>query len=134
MLSDLAQRAARRAAAEARRQAVMVATMTRAGLIRPYHPLHLGGAGLALKDWGMTFAGGVGAVARLRPNDVFVVDELGESLSVETELGCRLILRGAGFDSSTEPQACEVPSVGGAPVLRPVVGELPPELRRARMR
>src|SRR3954471_11013609 len=37
-----------------------------------------------------------------------VADELGESLSVETELGCRLVLRGAGFDSSTEPQACVV--------------------------
>ena len=62
-----------------------------------------------------------------------VVEELGESLSVETELGCRLILRGAGFDSSTEPQACAVPSAG-APVLRPVVGELPEALRGLRMR
>ena len=61
-----------------------------------------------------------------------VAEELGESLSVETELGCRLVLRGAGFDSSTEPQACAVP-VGPA-VLRPVVGELPPELRGLRMR
>lgn len=63
-----------------------------------------------------------------------VVEELGESLSVETELGCRLILRGAGFDSSTEPQACAVPAAGGVPVLRPVVGSLPPELRNLRMR
>lgn len=63
-----------------------------------------------------------------------VVDELGESLSVETELGCRLILRGAGFDSSTEPQACAVPVATGERVLRPVVGELPPELRGLRMR
>lgn len=62
-----------------------------------------------------------------------VVEELGESLSVETELGCRLILRGPGFDSSTEPQACAVPSTG-APVLRPVVGELPEALRGLRMR
>jgi uncharacterized protein (DUF779 family) len=62
-----------------------------------------------------------------------VVDELGESLSVETELGCRLILRGRGFDSSTEPQACAVPTDGGA-VLRPVVGELPEALRGLRMR
>lgn len=60
-----------------------------------------------------------------------VVDELGESLSVETELGCRLILRGAGFDSSTEPQACEVPSVR---IERGVVGELPEALRGLRMR
>lgn len=62
-----------------------------------------------------------------------VVEELGESLSVETELGCRLILRGPGFDSSTEPQACAVPSTG-EPVLRPVVGELPEALRGLRMR
>lgn len=61
-----------------------------------------------------------------------VVDELGESLSVETELGCRLILRGPGFDSSTEPQACEVPA--GEKVLRPVVGELPEALRNLRIR
>ncbi len=61
-----------------------------------------------------------------------VVEELGESLSVETELGCRLILRGPGFDSSTEPQACAVPA--GPPVLRPVVGELPEALRGLRIR
>ncbi len=61
-----------------------------------------------------------------------VTDELAESLSVETELGCRLILRGADFDSSTEPEVCEVP--GGAALPRGVVGELPAELRRVRMR
>ena len=61
-----------------------------------------------------------------------VVDELAESLSVETELGCRLILRGPGFDSSTEPQACVVPA--GEAVLRPVVGQLPEALRGLRMR
>jgi fatty-acyl-CoA synthase len=77
MITDLAQRAARRAATEARRHAVMVATMTRAGVVRPYHPLHLGSAGLALKGWGMTLAGGIGAVARLRPHDTFIVDERG---------------------------------------------------------
>jgi len=64
---------------------------------------------------------------------VDVNDELGESLSVETELGCRLILRGDGFDSSTEPQVCAVPA-GSAPVLRPVVGQLPDALRGIRMR
>ena len=61
-----------------------------------------------------------------------VVDELAESLSVETELGCRLILRGAGFDSSAEPQVCAVDD--RPPVLRPVVGQLPEALRGIRMR
>jgi uncharacterized protein (DUF779 family) len=61
-----------------------------------------------------------------------VNDELGESLSVETELGVRLVLRGRDFDSSREPQECAVP-VGTAPP-RSVTGELPEALRRARMR
>ena len=61
-----------------------------------------------------------------------VVDELAESLSVETELGCRLILRGQGFNSADEPLACAVP-VGGA-ISRAVVGQLPEELRSVRMR
>ncbi len=58
-----------------------------------------------------------------------VVDELAESLSVETELGCRLILRGPDFDSSTEPQACELPTVS---IDRTVRGEIPEALRRLR--
>ena len=60
-----------------------------------------------------------------------VADELGESLSVETELGVRLILRGRDFDSSTEPQACEVPTTR---IDRGVVGQLPEALRGLRMR
>jgi uncharacterized protein (DUF779 family) len=60
-----------------------------------------------------------------------VAEELGESLSVETELGVRLILRGAGFDSSTQPQVCEVPTVA---IDRGVVGQLPEALRGLRMR
>ncbi|MFN8017008.1 MAG: DUF779 domain-containing protein [Acidimicrobiales bacterium] len=66
-----------------------------------------------------------------------VVDELGESLSVETELGCRLILRGQGFTSAGEPEACEVPAGAGAarpPIDRAVRGELPAALRGLRMR
>lgn len=69
-----------------------------------------------------------------------VVEELGESLSVETELGCRLILRGRDWDSRSEPEACdlEVDEASGVSrrpaVLRPVVGELPEALRRIRMR
>jgi uncharacterized protein (DUF779 family) len=69
-----------------------------------------------------------------------VVDELAESLSVETELGCRLILRGRGIDASTASEVCEVPGAASAageprePVLRPVVGELPAALRGLRMR
>ena len=61
-----------------------------------------------------------------------VTEELAESLSVETELGCRLILRGPDFDSSTEPQACVVEP--GTRELRPVVGKMPEELRNLRMR
>ena len=67
-----------------------------------------------------------------------VVDELGESLSVETELGCRLILRGQGVDSTGEPETCPTDPatspVAREAVLRPVVGELPEALRHLRIR
>lgn len=62
------------------------------------------------------------------------VEDLAESLSVETELGYRLVLRGADFDSSAEPQVCTTPTAGGTSVLRPVIGELPEGLRALRMR
>ena len=88
---------------------------------------------------------------RLYPGDqgpmLEVVDEMGESLSVETELGVRLALRGTGLDSTTEPEVCEVPAGAVAPAgrsapirstrpvaERQVVGELPSELQNLRMR
>ena len=61
-----------------------------------------------------------------------VVEELGESLSVETELGCRLILRGKDFVSTGEPEVCEAPRKKDV-VLRPVVGRMPAELRGLRL-
>ncbi len=60
-----------------------------------------------------------------------VVDELGESLSVETELGVRLILRGPDFTSQGAPEVCAAPSVS---IDRGVVGQLPEALRNLRMR
>jgi uncharacterized protein (DUF779 family) len=68
---------------------------------------------------------------------------LAESLSIETELSCRLILRGFGIDLGVEADACPVPSelvpnetvasmaTGGPSQVK---GELPPELRRLRLR
>lgn len=67
-----------------------------------------------------------------------VVTELADSLSIETEIGCRFVLRGLGFDSSTEPDVCAVPASpgpgSGRRELRPVVGQLPEALRNLRMR
>lgn len=61
-----------------------------------------------------------------------VVDELGESLSVETEFGCRLALRGDKTDSVDEPEACATPAVDTQP--RRVVGTPPEALRGMRIR
>jgi uncharacterized protein (DUF779 family) len=61
-----------------------------------------------------------------------VVDELAESLSIETEFGCRLVLRGQGIDSQGEAEVCAVP--GAADPQRAVVGELPEALRALRIR
>ena len=44
--------------------------------------------------------------------DGVVIDvsgELADSMSIETEFGCRLVLRGPGFDSATEPQTVQGP-------------------------
>lgn len=78
---------------------------------------------------------------RLYPGDqgaqLEVVDELAESLSVETELGVRLALRGTGIDSTTDPESCPIPAPSvaqGPAVQRPVVGTMPPELQALRFR
>lgn len=77
---------------------------------------------------------------RLYPGDqgprLEVADELGESLSVETELGVRLVLRGTGLDSTGEPEECAVPAAAtrGPAVQRPVVGRPPPGLEGLRVR
>ncbi len=86
------------------------------------------------------------APAYLRANypddDGVVIDVLehqpAESLSIETALDCRLILRGFGVDLGLEPDVCVVPTeitpsiATGGPSR--VVGELPEALRGARLR
>jgi len=62
-----------------------------------------------------------------------------ESLSIETELDCRLILRGFGVDLGIDPDACAVPERATAPSIATggpsrVVGELPAALRRGAIR
>jgi len=62
-----------------------------------------------------------------------------ESLSVETELDCRLILRGFGVDLAADPAACAVPGGPKAASIATggpsqVVGELPEALRRSPIR
>ena len=67
-----------------------------------------------------------------------VEDTLAESMSIETEFDCRLILRGFGVDLGVEADVCELPTsttpsvATGGPSR--VVGELPESLRRIRLR
>jgi len=81
MLTNLA----RRAANESRRQATMVKTMTQAGIVRPYRPDHLAKAGKGLLDWGLGFAGGIYAQARLNPDKVALIDERGSLTWAEVD-------------------------------------------------
>jgi uncharacterized protein (DUF779 family) len=87
------------------------------------------------------------APAYLRANypddDGVVIDAVeavaAESLSIETEIDCRLILRGHGVDLGVEPDVCAVPdsptvasiATGGPSRVR---GELPEALRRGAIR
>lgn len=67
-----------------------------------------------------------------------VTDVMAESMSIETEFACRLILRGQGVDLGRD-ETCEVSSTVTVPSIATggqsrVVGELPPALRRLRVR
>ena len=71
-------------------------------------------------------------------DDVVVVDVYegpAESLSIETEWGCRLILRGLGVDAGqTADEACAVPYPDPPAEPRKVVGSLPEHLAKLRIR
>jgi len=58
-------------------------------------------------------------------------DYVAESLSIETELGCRFVLRGPGFEAREAPACAAVPTV---PPATPLVRELPEHLRGLRIR
>ena len=87
------------------------------------------------------------APAYLRSNypgdDGVVIDVIeavsAESLSIETELDCRLILRGLGVDLGPGTATCAAPDGPAAPSIATggasrVVGELPAALRRSPIR
>jgi acyl-CoA synthetase (AMP-forming)/AMP-acid ligase II len=63
---------------QALRHARMVKVMATSGVIRPYGPLKLAGIGKTIFEWGIGFAGGIGALAIRSPQQVGLIDELGE--------------------------------------------------------
>ncbi len=63
---------------QAMRQARMLKVMAASGVIRPYNPMILAGMGKTILDWGIGFAGGIGALARRAPDGIGIIDELGE--------------------------------------------------------
>ena len=71
-------------------------------------------------------------------DDAVVVDVFegpAESLPIETEWGCRLILRGMGVDvGQTADDECAVPFPDPPAKPRKVVGSLPPHLARLKIR
>jgi len=56
----------------------MLKVMATSGVIRPYSPIKLARLSRTLLDWGIGFAGGIGALATRSPSDVGLIDELGE--------------------------------------------------------
>lgn len=71
-------------------------------------------------------------------DDAVVVDVFegaAESMSIETEWGCRLILRGMGVDAGQDAAGeCAVPFPDPPAERRGVVGSLPPHLAKLRIR
>ncbi len=62
---------------QALRHARMVKVMATSGVLRPYGPLTLAGIGRTIFDWGIGFAGGMGALAVRAPHVTGLIDELG---------------------------------------------------------
>ncbi len=70
-------------------------------------------------------------------DDALVIDVFegpAESLSIETEWGCRLVLRGMGVDAGQAADECAVPFPDPPAEPRGVVGSLPPQLRKLHIR
>jgi acyl-CoA synthetase (AMP-forming)/AMP-acid ligase II len=63
---------------QALRQARMIKVMVASGVVRPYNPVTLAGVGKTILDWGIGFAGGIGALAVRSPDDIGLIDEIGE--------------------------------------------------------
>ena len=63
---------------QALRQARMVKVMATSGVIRPYSPVKLARLSKTLLNWGIGFSGGIGALAIRSPQDVGLIDELGD--------------------------------------------------------
>ena len=63
---------------QALRQARLVKVMAESGVIRPYGPTTLAAIGKALYTRGIGFAGGIQALAVRAPDEVGLIDELGE--------------------------------------------------------
>jgi acyl-CoA synthetase (AMP-forming)/AMP-acid ligase II len=63
---------------QALRHARMVKVMATSGVIRPYGPATLVGVGRTILGWGIGFAGGIGALAIRAPQEIGLIDELGE--------------------------------------------------------
>ena len=90
---------------EALRQARMLKVMTESGVIRPYNPVALVGVAKAIFERGIGFAGGIEALAIRSPQDLAVIDDLGELTWKEldersTRLAHGLIDLGVGQDDS----------------------------------
>jgi len=73
-------------AAQTLRQARMLKTMARAGVIRPHNPVRLAAAAKSIIDSGIGFAGGIGSQAALNPNHTALIDELGSLTWSELEI------------------------------------------------
>jgi acyl-CoA synthetase (AMP-forming)/AMP-acid ligase II len=63
---------------QALRQARMIKVMVASGVVRPYNPVTLAGVGKTILDWGIGFAGGIGALAVRSPDGIGLIDEIGE--------------------------------------------------------
>ncbi len=94
MLQEYGTKLGQRLGKEALRQARMLKVMTESGVIRPYNPVALIGVAKAVIERGIGFAGGIEALAIRSPEDVALVDEIGELTWKELDERATRLARG----------------------------------------
>src|SRR6476619_1525142 len=87
---------------QALRQARMVKVMVASGVVRPYNPVPLAEVGKTILDWGIGFAVAIGALAVRSPDNVGLVDELGELTWSELDIRSTRLAHGLSGEGVAE--------------------------------
>ena len=116
---------ARKATGMASHYGTQLKVLARAGIIRPYSPVVLYRMGRTLLDWGPGLAGGFTTLALRAPDEVGLVDELGELTFGELHertTGSPTPCASTGSVRATASRSCATTAASSRPGRRAKIG------------